>query len=330
MDGFLEKFKNSLTGSNCTLLLCHDFPDPDCLASAFGLQFLLKHWKIKSVITYGGFIGRAENKALVQKLGIEAVPINGLDLSDFDRVVFVDTQPGSGNHSLPKSFRRDCAIDHHPIRLEADKLSAYDIAPEMGATSTLVTQYLRKKKLEINYKIATALYYGLKTDTRDLALETTPEDREVYYFLFNRVDHGLLSEIEHPNLDRDFFDAITKAFNNLETKDKNGWCFLNKISRPDIVAEMADLFIRMDDVDYIICLGFLRDVLYFSIRTREVELEAGEIAQKIVKGFKGSAGGHGQMAAGRLEFSLESEKKLMVDLKKQYYKVMSEIKTTDT
>lgn len=321
MEDSLEAFRSALSGSKHTLLLCHDFPDPDCLASSAGLQFLLKRWKIPSVVAFGGFIGRAENRALVQKLELDALPLGGLEFSDFDRTVFVDTQPGIGNHSLPEDVRRDCAIDHHPLVPESATLSFCDVREEMGATSTIVTQYLRKSKVEINYKLATALYYGLKSDTQDLSRESSAMDREVYHFLFSRVDHRLLSQIENPDLDRDFFEFLTRAFQSLETKEGVGFCYLGKIPRPDLVAEMADQFLRLHDMKWILALGYLKTNLYFSLRSRNLKAEAGEVARKLVSGETGSAGGHGQMAAGRLT-ETENMDQLVQRIKTRYHNAM--------
>ncbi len=323
MEEAIECLRETTAGSQRALLLCHDFPDPDCLGAAAGIQFLLKTWKIPSVIAYGGFIGRAENRAMIQYLEIEALPLAGLDLTDFDRILFVDTQPGTGNHSLPPDARRDGAIDHHPQRPGTEDLPFWDVREELGATTTIVAQYLRKIKIDISYKLATALFYGLKTDTQDLARETTAMDREVYFYLLTRVDHRLLAQIENPPLERDFFRMISKAFHNLEIIDERlGWCYLGRILRPDVVAEMADMFVRIRDMEWMICLGYLKNVLYFSIRTKDLAAEAGETARAIVTGEKGSAGGHGQIAAGRLDYHGQPPQ-LLDRLKSRYLEILA-------
>jgi nanoRNase/pAp phosphatase (c-di-AMP/oligoRNAs hydrolase) len=291
------------------------------MASAMGVQVLLKSWKIRSAIAYGGFIGRAENRAMLNHLEIEAVPVNGLELSDFDRVVYVDTQPGAGNQSLSAEMRKDAVIDHHPIRIDKEKVPFVDIREEMGATSTIVSEYLRKAKVEINYKLATGLYYGIKSDTLNLTREVTAVDRETYHYLFSRIDHRLLVQIETPPLERDFFEAITLAYRSLDIFEKYGWCYLGKISRPDIVAEMADLFARIGTLEWMVCVGYLKNTLYFSVRTKSVKEEAGDVAREMVKGEKGSAGGHGQMAAGRIE-SPKRSNELLFRLKTRYLEIL--------
>lgn len=306
----LEDLKNVFSGSNCTLIACHDYPDPDCLASAAGMQVLLKSWKIKSVITYGGFVGRAENRAMIQHLDINALPISGLDLDDFDRVFFIDTQPDAGNHSLPPEVRRDAVIDHHSELPGSIELPYCDVQENAGATSSIITEYLRKAKLELSYKICTALYYGIKSDTQDLGREATMMDREVYHYLFTRVDHKLLTSIEHPSLYPDFFRTVMQAIEGLELHGRCGWCYLDRITRPDLVAEIADLLVRIDGLDWVICLGYLKNILYFSIRSANVDKEAAHIARLLVKGEDGSAGGHGQISAGRIRNPMPDEELL--------------------
>jgi nanoRNase/pAp phosphatase (c-di-AMP/oligoRNAs hydrolase) len=298
----LDELKAAINGSEYILILCHDYPDPDCLASAAGLQFLFKIWKKTSVISYGGFIGRAENRAMVLQLGIEALPLAGLNFPDFERVILVDTQPGAGNHSLPAELSCCGAIDHHRLCPGTENLPFHDVRVDVGASSTIVTEYLRKAKVEINYKLATALYYGVKTDTQDLGRETSALDREVYHYLFSRIDHRLLVQVENPPLNQDFFRTIIKAVRGLEITETRGWCYLGKITRPDLVAEIADLQIRIQDLEWVVCLGYLKNLLYFSIRTKDMKGEAGEVARKLVAGESGSAGGHGQIGAGRVTY----------------------------
>jgi nanoRNase/pAp phosphatase (c-di-AMP/oligoRNAs hydrolase) len=318
----MEALKSVLSGSKNTLLVCHDFPDPDCLGAALGMQFLLKAWKVPSVIAYGGFVGRPENRAMVQQLQIQALPLAGLDYSDFDRTVLVDTQPGARNHSLPPEARMDAAIDHHAKQLTSDDLPFCDIRQDLGSTCTMVTEYLRKAKVELNYRLATALYYGLKSDTQDLARESSAVDREVYHYLFSRVDHRLLSQIENPALEREFFSNVAKGYRSLEIRGNLGWCYLAKITRPDLVAQIADLFVRINEVQWMLCLGYLKGVLYFSIRAKNLKSEAGDVARKLVINENGSAGGHGQIAAGQVRCS-ERPDGLLLRIQKRFEELLA-------
>jgi len=68
------------------LVLTHDNPDPDAVASACGLAWLLKRSGIDAQAGYGGMIGRAENKALIKELHLPIQPVSKLVGRDFDLI----------------------------------------------------------------------------------------------------------------------------------------------------------------------------------------------------------------------------------------------------
>src|SRR6185312_8407434 len=123
-------------------IMTHDNPDPDSLAAALGLRTLFESSGIPSTITIGGIIGRAENRAMVRELKIDLVPIERLDWKAHPVVAMVDTQPGTGNNSLPSGRTADVVIDHHPPRADLAEVPWLDIRTEMGATATIVYGYL--------------------------------------------------------------------------------------------------------------------------------------------------------------------------------------------
>ena len=79
------------------LILMHDNPDPDSIASAVGLQYLLGNLAKKpSLIGYSGIVGRAENRAMLKHLGIKICSMSRISLQDYPCVALVDTQPLTG------------------------------------------------------------------------------------------------------------------------------------------------------------------------------------------------------------------------------------------
>lgn len=283
------------------LVLTHDNPDPDGLASAFALQYLLSFWKFKSIIAYGGMIGRAENKAMVKNLSLEAVPVSEIRLKDFDTVALIDSQPGSGNNSLPEGFYPHILIDHHfPVDEDSIKAGFLDIRPECGSTSTILTEYLRDSGLtEIDRDVATALIYGIRSDTRDLGRESGPKDVTANNFLYPWVDFKLLSNIEHTRLTRDYFRMFAKAIEHALIDGNVVLCDLQEISNTDSLSEMADLLIRLESVKWALCYGQFQGELYFSLRMEGRQGHAGLLAKKIVSGI-GAGGGHHMIAGGKV------------------------------
>ena len=174
----LDRLVEFARGHHRALILTHDNPDPTRIAAGVALAWLLEQMAgVEAVVAYGGIVGRAENRALVKVLRLPVVPLSRVVFDDYDLIAMVDTQPEQGNHSLPAAHFPDVVIDHHPERPETRLAVVADVGRDTGATSTVVTDYLRASGLEMPPAIATALFYGIKSDTRDLERETTAARR---------------------------------------------------------------------------------------------------------------------------------------------------------
>jgi nanoRNase/pAp phosphatase (c-di-AMP/oligoRNAs hydrolase) len=283
------------------LVLTHDNPDPDSMAAAVALSYLLERLAgVQSIVAYGGIVGRAENRALIRVLKLPVVPISRVVFDDFDLICMVDTQPEQGNHSLPARHFPDVVIDHHPERPESRLAPIADVGRELGATSTVVADYFRASGLEMPSDIATALFYGIKSDTRDLGRETKKTDVAAYLWLFPMVDKEALGEIEHPRLPVDYFKLYHRAIEKAALYDDAVVCDLSHIYSPDMVAEIAERFLYLDDVKWSLAFAEYEGGLYFSIRTRDKRMNAGRIIRDVIEPRGGSAGGHGSMAGARI------------------------------
>jgi len=297
----LDRLVEHARGHRRALILTHDNPDPDSLASGVALAWLLERLAdVTAVVAYGGIVGRAENRALIKVLKLPVVPLSRVVFDDYDLIAMVDTQPEQGNHSLPSAHFPDVVIDHHPPRPESRLAAVADVGRQAGATSTVVTDYLRASGLEVPSAIATALFYGIKSDTRDLERETTRPDVEAYLWLFPQADPQALAEIEHPRLPEDYFRLFHTAVERAQVYDGAVVCDLGKVYYPDLVAEVADRFLTMNDVKWSLAFGLFRGSLYFSLRTRDRRMNAGKLIRDVIEARGGSAGGHGSMAGARL------------------------------
>ena len=307
----VEEFKRRVVPSSSTLILTHDYPDPDCIASAFGIAQLLSFWGTQtSVISFGGFVGRAENKAMIRFLNIHIVPYVLLEIKDFDRIILVDCVPGRSNVSLPAGIPVHAVIDHHMGDTPGNQPFFYDIRKEIGAASTIVTEYLLTANCPINAKLATALFYGIKTDTGDMGRDSTAEDLECYKHLFGQMNHSLLAKIENPDRDVAFFKIVHRAAQAMIAYGSFGYIPLGSVASPDYVAEMADLFHSLEKIDITVCCGFFKKNVFFSIRAKNRD-EAGIFAEKIAVALGGGGGGHGKLGAGRIPYLKGQEEELM-------------------
>ena len=170
------------------LILTHDYPDPDALAAAYALQHLAKAaFGLESSIAYRGQVGRTENKAMVRLLRIPIYRFRPVWLKQHGGTALVDTQPAFTNNPFPEGRRAALILDQHPATVppEAD-LAIVD--PECGATCVLVAQALLQSGLDIPSRVATALAYGILTDTLDLYRAKRQDVVETYLQVLQHSD----------------------------------------------------------------------------------------------------------------------------------------------
>lgn len=317
----------SLIGQGPVLILTHDSPDPDALASGKALASLLKRaWNIDSRLKYSGLVARAENQAMLNLLTPDWEHINGsLDMKPFSAVVLVDTQPTSGNNSLPENCTPQIVIDHHqPIRSALKDVSYVDVRPRIGATTTMVFQYMMAAKIEPDSSLATAMFYGLQTDTRGLARGASPVDERVYMRLLRLLDRKKLILVEQAGLSREYFRAFNQGLQATRVFGKAVYAYLGEMHRPDFPAEMADILIRLESARVAMCMGYHDQTMYLSLRTEPLsEQDAGLYAQRLVIGL-GKAGGHGTMAGGQIKLSEREIPNLVVEVEKRYLEITGE------
>ena len=283
------------------LILTHDNPDPDSIAAGVGLAYLLKKLAgVEAVVAYGGIVGRAENRALVRVLKLPVVPIARVVFDDYDLICMVDTQPEQGNHSLPARHFPDVVIDHHPERPDSQLAPVADVGGAIGATSTVVANYFRASGLKMPPEIATALFYGIKADTRDLGRQTTNPDVDAYLWLFPLVDKEALTDIEHPRLPEEYFQLHHTAIEKALIWDPAVVCDLGEIYTPDMVAEVAERFMYLEDMKWSLAFGEYEDSIFYSLRTNDKRMNAGRLIRDVIEAKGGSAGGHGTMAGARI------------------------------
>jgi nanoRNase/pAp phosphatase (c-di-AMP/oligoRNAs hydrolase) len=283
------------------LILTHDNPDPDSIAAGVALAHLLEKLAgVEAIVAYGGIVGRSENRALVKVLKLPVVPVSRVVFDDYDLICMVDTQPEQGNHSLPARHFPDVVIDHHPERPESHLAPIADVGGPIGSTSTVVAEYFRASGLKMPPAVATALFYGIKADTRDLGRQTTKQDVDTYLWLFPMADKDALGEIEHPKLPEEYFRLYHTALEKAQVFDDAVICDLGAIYAPDMVAEVAERFMYLEGMRWSLAFGEYEDALYFSVRTSDRRMNAGRLMREVIEERGGSAGGHGTMAGARI------------------------------
>ncbi len=288
------------------LVLTHDNPDPDALASTAVLSTLLRrHFKRRVTVAYGGMIGRAENREMVRSLRLELSHLRHLNRRKFQRFALVDCQPWTGNSQLPKGAVPDVVIDHHPMRKATAAARFVDVRPDYGATATILVEYLEAAGMHPTRSVATGLVYAIRSETRDFGREAAGPDHAAYDLLLPRLDRRLLAKIQIARLPFTYFQTLHSALETLYGVGNLVVSHLGRVDQPDIVPEIADLLLRMEGKTWSLTTGSHGDRLYLSIRTTNARADAGNLMRRLI-GRRGKGGGHGTMAGGWMEIPEEA------------------------
>lgn len=300
---FLTKNKDRLSP---LLILTHDYPDPDALASAYALQHALSHGLgIRARIAYGGVIGRMENKEMVRILRLPVHPLRATDLEKHKNVALVDTQPLFGNNSFSKQRKATIVIDQHPSAKEPLAEMAI-VDTECGATSVLLAQLLFAMGVEIPARLATALVYGIISDTLNLYKVKKPEIIKVYLNLLPLCDIGALGHIQNPSRSKEFFATLANGIQKSKARRRLIVSHLGPVESPDLVSQIADFLLTCEGMHWAFCTGRYRDGLHVSLRSASQKSPAGKILRDIFR-KQGQAGGHGRIAGGKLRVGKQKD-----------------------
>ncbi len=301
------------------LILPHNDPDPDAIAGALALDYLLRSGRSLSVtIAYDGVVGRAENRALVAYLQAPLEKTSKIDFDLFDVIALVDSQPGAGNNALPPNRAVDIVIDHHePIRERTNEARHCDVRLNVGATSTILTGYVVAAGLELYPRLATALFYGIQTDTLGLGRHASAADKAAYVRLQPLIEVDELISIERAQVPREYFRVLDQTLRRAEMYGDAVVAHLGDIYRPDMPAEMADVLLRLEGTRWVMCSGFHHDVLYVSMRSTRINPGAGQVAQAVVEGL-GTAGGHGTAGGAQIPVDHQDRKAVVAELQRRF------------
>jgi nanoRNase/pAp phosphatase (c-di-AMP/oligoRNAs hydrolase) len=327
----LQKLEEIVKGKR-VLILLHNNPDPDAIAAGWALSYLIKKkFAVHSRIVYGGRITRPENRTMIRRLGIGIRPLEKVNVSHYNVVAMVDTHPWAGNSSLPKSSWPSVVIDHHHLKKATQKVDFIDVRPHYGSSATMLTEYLIEAGLTIHKRMATALYFGIKADTQNLGRDATEADYRAAITLYPSVQLRKLSQIEHPELSRDYFEDLDKAIHRAKIHGEVIFCDLGSLANTDMIGFISDLLVRISGVRWSFVRGRDDSQLIFSLRTKQMKQNAGWVAQQLVNEL-GSAGGHGMVAGGQIltkGLTPEKEKKLGQILETRFLKIVGQEKASE-
>jgi len=287
----VEQVKARFDGAESVLILLQDDPDPDAIASGLALRQVLGRNKQSTPLGSFGRVTRPENIAMVKLLEIEIEKVTKHGINKFDRIAVVDLQPP---HLANPPAKVDLVIDHHPEQFTY-KSYIKDIRPSYGATSTILLEYLLCTGSSIGTRLATAMLYGIKSDTFALSREVHEWDVEAFSYLYPLANQNLMRRIERPELPPAALDALSLALKNRRVIDKVAFVHLGRVERDDLIPQMADFSLSFEGIEWAFVSGVYDSNYIISVRNVGYVRAAGRVLKEAF-GHIGAAGGHASMA----------------------------------
>src|SRR5829696_743160 len=218
----VQQYQRYFSDADRVLILLHNDPDPDAMASGLALRNVLRRTKTTAIIGAIQGVTRPENLRMVNLLDIHVEPVTAESLKEYDRLAMVDVQPHYFGGLID---RVDLVIDHHP---EQPGYTAVfkDIRADYGSTSTILTEHLRAVDVNISERTATAMLYAIKSDTLFFNRSTNRVDLEAFSYLYPLADAALIRKMEGAEITLERLDFVLKARNGGTLSDQVFCAFL--------------------------------------------------------------------------------------------------------
>jgi nanoRNase/pAp phosphatase (c-di-AMP/oligoRNAs hydrolase) len=296
-----DRFLGGLADFRRVTFISHVHPDPDSLGSMLGLAYLVESCVGKPTrMTRDGLIGRAENRMLVDVMGLELTPIEDVEWQADDAVVMVDSQPRTGRHNIHRGIPLYAVIDHHQTPGDVANVPFLDIRRSIGATCSLVTRYLMEQELELPGRVATCLFYGIETELTGYPREASSLDESALHFLYPLVDKDAIAKIRNAPLPESFYETLLQALQSSFIYDELLISWINDLPAPELCSQSVDFLIRHEGIRWALCAGVHENQMILSLRANRPRAQAGEILRAVAAKMGGRAGGHDRRAGGQI------------------------------
>ena len=304
-------------------IITHKNPDPDAISSAMALSAIAddaSSGKLRCRILYEGNVGHQENRAFVNLLDIKMERLTPEILAECNHLALVDCSGAGINNDLPSDTPVNIIIDHHSQEgvIRAVTPDFMEIQSEAGATASIMTQYIQELFIPLNTKVATALFYGIRSDTKEFQRNIHPQDMHNAAYLLPFTDKALLEIVMAPSISQETLDIIGRAIENSVVKQ--GYLFTNVgyVRNRDALPQAADMLLNLEGVNTALVYGISDAAIICSARNRDVRIHIGDVMKEAFSPIPGaSAGGHATMAALSIPlsaFSLAKDKEALLSM----------------
>jgi nanoRNase/pAp phosphatase (c-di-AMP/oligoRNAs hydrolase) len=287
----VQQYQRYLSDADRVLILLHNDPDPDAIASGLALRNLLRRTRQTAIIgcLYG--VTRPENLRMLKLLDLQIEVLTPAQLKNFDRIALVDVQPHYFPGLLPQA---DLVIDHHPEQSGYNAVFK-DIRPQYGSTSTILTEHMRAVDIDISERTATAMLYAIKSDTLFFNRQANRADLDAFSFLYPIADATMIRKMEGSEITAERLDFVIKAWQHGRMVEHVFCAFIGEPAREDFIPYVADFYLQLENVQWSVISGVVNDTFVVSVRNLGYSRNAGDFVRRWFNDI-GSAGGHRTMA----------------------------------
>jgi nanoRNase/pAp phosphatase (c-di-AMP/oligoRNAs hydrolase) len=287
----VQQYQRYLSDADRVLILLHNDPDPDAIASGLALRNLLRRTRQTAIIGCMFGVTRPENLRMLKLLDLQVEVMTAEQIKGFDRVALVDVQPHYFPGLLPQV---DLVIDHHPEQTGYNAVFK-DIRPDYGSTSTILTEHLRAVDIDISERTATAMLYAIKSDTLFFNRQANRADLDAFSYLYPLSDATMIRKMEGSEITGERLDFVIKAWQHGRMVEHVFCAFIGEPSREDFIPYVADFYLQLENVQWSVISGVVNDTFVVSVRNLGYSRNAGDFVRRWFSDI-GSAGGHRTMA----------------------------------
>jgi nanoRNase/pAp phosphatase (c-di-AMP/oligoRNAs hydrolase) len=287
----VQQYQRFLSDADRVLILLHNDPDPDAIASGLGLRNILRRTRQTAIIGCMYGVTRPENLRMLKLLDLQIEVMTAAQIKSFDRIALVDVQPHYFPGLLPQV---DLVIDHHPEQAGYNAVFK-DIRPDYGSTSTILTEHLRAVDIDISERTATAMLYAIKSDTLFFNRQANRADLDAFSYLYPLSDATMIRKMEGSEITGERLDFVIKAWQHGRMVEHVFCAFIGEPSREDFIPYVADFYLQLENVQWSVISGVVNDMFIVSVRNLGYSRNAGDFVRRWFSDI-GSAGGHRTMA----------------------------------
>ncbi|WP_458187893.1 DHH family phosphoesterase [Haladaptatus sp. NG-WS-4] len=301
----VEALMACLSDTSKLAIVCHDNPDPDCLASALALERIANDADVSDVtLLYSGDISHQQNRVFVNSLEIDLETFDDIDLDVYDRIALVDSSIPGENNGLSLNADVDIVIDHH----QGDEPNAEFIVKreEASSTTTILVEYLYTLDIPLDSDLATAMLFAIRRETLDFIRKVTEKEYLAGYYLHSSVDTELLRKMDDPPLSEITIDAIGTAIHTRTTQSAYLVANVGRTTERDALPQAADYLLKLEGVETVLVFGINGGEIEVSARSTDTRVNLGALLEDVF-GDLGEAGGHEDMAAAKIPMGLYAD-----------------------